>query len=89
MNSSSSPTLTGAGCLTSSLGLAALAVTVFGLRHAVIDFARSLPALPGIAAGITHFTSLLIRSAAANATLEGAMVLLAAGLYLLYLAGQE
>ena len=81
--------MTRVGCLVSSIGLAALAVAVFGLRHALHDLGRALPALPGLAAGLTYFARLLIRSAVASITVESAAVLIVLGLYLLYQSGHE
>jgi hypothetical protein len=89
MYTSSAPAMTQVGCLVSSAGLASLAVAMFGLRHALVEMARMLPVLPGLAAGLTYFARILIRSAVASITIESAAVLIALGLYLLYQSGHE
>jgi hypothetical protein len=84
MYSSSAPAMTQVGCLISAVGLAALAVAMFGLRHAMFDAALAVPVLPGLAVNFTYFARLLIRSAAASVTIEAAAVLIVLGMVMLY-----
>ena len=81
--------MTQVGCLISSLGVAALAVSMFGLRHAMNEAARALPLLPGFAANLTILARALIHQAAANVTVEAAVVLIALGMYLLFQSNNQ
>jgi hypothetical protein len=76
--------MTQVGCLIASLGLAALAVAMFGLRHVMIAAAGDLPVLPGLAANFTWLARLLVRQAAASISVEAAAVLIGLGMWLLY-----
>jgi hypothetical protein len=77
------------GCLISALGVSTLAVSLFGLRHTLIEFSRILPVLPGLASAVTYLARALIRQAAANVDTGSAVVLIALGLFLLYRGGHE
>jgi hypothetical protein len=89
MYTEAASSMTRAGCLIASTGIGALAVAMFGLRHALNEAARALPELPGLAANLTIFARALIHQAAANVTVEAAVVLIALGMYLLYQSGSQ
>jgi hypothetical protein len=86
---SETPYLSHAGCLLSGLGLVGLAVSLFGLRYALHEMARAVPHLPGLAIAFTRLVQAIIRSAAAQAGLTTAIVLIVAGLALMYQGGQR
>jgi hypothetical protein len=87
-NQSGSPGYAQVGCVLTSLGLMLLAVATFGLRHALRDMARAVPELPGLAVAFTHLVQSMLRSAAAQAEVTTAAVLIAFGLLLMYRGGR-
>ena len=78
------PAMTHLGCLLVVLGLAGLAVALFGLHHSLYEMASAVPILPGLAIAVTHLAQAMLRSAAATVSTVSAGLLIAVGMFLMF-----